>query len=124
MSGDKFQGSGSIDIQPGTKNKPVYLRLKPCTASTKNDGSMPFGSTIAACRVYAHRAVDGVNFSTTLVSRSTVPSSNSVIAYLSYSTSLTPGAYHLTARVSMSVSGLTTYYREDYDLNRVMVKDR
>jgi len=123
MSGDKFQGSGFIDIQPGTKNKPIYLRLKPCTASTKNDGSMPFGSTIAQCRVRAHRAADGVSASQ-LVSRSTVPTSNTIVAYLSYSTTLAPGLYHLTALVKMSVSGLTTYYQEEYDFNRVMVKDR
>lgn len=123
MSGDKFQGSGSIDIQPGTKNKPIYLRLKPCTASTKNDGSMPFGSTIVWCKVYAHRAADGVSASQ-LVSKSTVPSSNTIVAYLSYSTALAPGLYHLTAKVKMSVSGLTTYYQEEYDFNRVMVKDR
>lgn len=122
MGGDSFQGTGYVNVQPGTKNKPVYLRLKACTATTKNDGSMPYGSTVVSARVYAHRAVDGV--ATTMLVSGSTESGNTIIAYLSYSTLLTPGEYHLTARVNIVVSGLSTYYREDFDFNRVMVKDR
>jgi hypothetical protein len=122
MSGDNFQGSGSVDVQPGTRSKPIYLRLKPCTASTKNDGSMPFGSTLHSAQVFAHRASDGVA-TTHLVLKSTQVG-NTIVAYLNYSTLLTPGLYHLTARANIVVAGLSTYYREEYDFNRVMVKDR
>lgn len=119
---DSFKGSGQVDVQPGTLNKPLRLRLKACSASTKNDGSMPFGSTVISATISAHYAQTGAA-STVLVTKST-ESGNTVIAYLSYSTALTPGIYHLTARVTMSVSGSTRTYREDFDFNRVFVRDR
>lgn len=120
---DAFKGSNRVDIQPGTVNKPIWLRLKAATASTKNDGSMPYGSTVVSSSVSAHYAPTGVSYTTSLVASST-ESGNTIVAYLSYSTALPKGLYHLTAKVTMSLSGVSTHYVEEYDLNRVVVKDR
>jgi hypothetical protein len=120
---DSFKGTGRTDVQPGTVNKPVYLRLKAATASTKNDGSMPYGSTVISAVVTAHHGRTNTDYSTSLITSST-ESANTIIAYLSYSTALPRGLYHITATVTMSLSGASTTYSEEYDLQRIEVRDR
>jgi hypothetical protein len=119
---DSFKGTGRTVVQPGTINKPIYLRLVAASASTKNDGSMPNGSTVVSATVTAHHGRTGVDYSTSLVASST-ESANTIIAYVSHSTAVPNGIYHLTATVTMSLSGASTTYTQQYDLNRLEVKD-
>ena len=45
---DHFQGTDHIELQPNDQNIPVRMKFKAASASTKNDGSMPYGSTVAS----------------------------------------------------------------------------
>ena len=120
---DSFKGTGRTDIQPGTVNKPVYMRLKAASASTKNDGSMPFGSTVISSILTAHHGRSGVDYTSDLIASAT-ESGNTIIAYLSYSSDMPRGTYHLTATVTMSLSGASTTFSQQFDLNRIENKDR
>jgi len=120
---DSFKGTGKVDVQPGTVNKPIFLRLKAASASTKNDGSMPYGSSVVSSTVSAHYAQTGADYSTTLITLST-ESGNTIVAYLSYSSALPTGLYHVTASVTMALTGSTALFTDEYDFNRVWVRDR
>lgn len=120
---DDFQGNDSITIQPGDVNIPVFLRLKACSASTINDGSMPYGSSVVSSTLTAHRGVGGANASSLLIASAT-ESGNTIIAYLSYSSQLAKGLYNLTATVTMDLNGAAFNMVREYDLNRIYLKDK
>ena len=86
-----------------------------------NDGAMPYGSTVVTSTYFA-QSWDGV-VTTELISATTT-SGNSVIMYLSYSTSLTKELYHVTAKVTHSLAGSTRQMTREYDFNRVYVRDK
>ncbi len=118
---DSFQGNESITIQPGDINVPVSFRMVAASASTKNDGSMPYGSTLISATVLAHSA--NGTATTSLVANST-ETGNTIVAYLSYSSALAASLYHVTVTATFSISGSTLVMAREYDFNRVFVKDR
>jgi len=123
---DSFKGSDKIDIQPGDLNVPLQMRLNPASGSTKNDGAIPYGSTVASATFKVHNAETNSS-STALLSNTSeagVSSSNVIIAYFSYSTALSTGLYHVTARAGLSLSGSTVLMYRDFDFNRIYKKDR
>jgi len=124
--GDNFQGTDIIQIQPGDKNVPVYLRLVACSASTKNDGSMPYGSTVMSVVTKIHRGAGGADATTYLLASSAL-SANTIIAYLTYDSNTTGwaehGLYNITTTVTMDLDGAAFNMTRDYDLNRLYVKD-
>ena len=124
---DSFQGTDSITLQPGDINVPVYLRLVACSASTKNDGSMPYGSTVISAVVNIHRGAGGADATTYLVDSST-EIANTIIAYLTYDSNSTGwgenGLYNLTATVTMDLDGAAFNMTREYDLNRIYVRDK
>jgi hypothetical protein len=124
---DSFKGTGRTDIQPGTINKPVYLRLNAASASTVNDGSMPYGSSVVSAVVTIRHGRTRTDYSTTLIAKST-EIGNTIIAYLSHpeastSTGVPEGLYDLKATVKMTLAGASTFYSEDYLLERIYVKN-
>jgi len=125
---DSFKGSEKIDIQPGDANVPLQMRLNPASGSTKNDGAIPYGSTVATATFKVHNAETNSS-STALLSNTSeagVSSSNVIIAYFSYSssTTLASGLYHVTATVGCSLSGSTVLMYREFDFNRIYKKDR
>ena len=102
-------------------NTPVFLRLKACSASTKNDGSMPFGSSVLSSSVSAFRSQNSSNVTTELVNMST-ESGNTIIAYISHSTNLIPGLYNINAAVTMTLSGQSTNMTKNYEFDRIYVE--
>jgi hypothetical protein len=119
---DNFQGSNYTVIQRGDVNVPVRLRLKACSASTKNDGSMPYGSSVISSTCSSHWGQNGA--ATTSLIASATESGNTIVTYLSYSSDLKKGAYHLTAKVTVTLSGTTEVMTREYDLDRIFIKDR
>jgi hypothetical protein len=81
---DAFQGSGSITLYSGDANVPLTLRFPPATGSTKNDGAVPYGSTIQSQTATATYLDDNTG-SSALVTAVTA-SSHNVTVYLSHST--------------------------------------
>ena len=123
---DSFKGNKSVDIQPGDVNVPLHMRINPASGSTKNDGSIPYGSTVATATFKVHNA-ESNSSSTAMLTNTTeagVSSSNVIVAYFSYSSTLREGLYHVTATVGMSLSGSTVLAYRDFDFNRIYMKDR
>ena len=118
---DSVEGNAKLILQPGDSNVPCTLRLKAATASTNNDGSMPYGSTLASSTWSAYDS-RGVAFTTSMII-TTVNSSNKATAYLTYSSALTAGMHKLTAKCSFSLSGSTRVMVREYDINRILVKN-
>lgn len=118
---DNFKGDAFINLQPGAANVPIALRLPAASASTKNDGAIPYGSTVASVAMSAKLMETGTA-STSLVTGSAL-SGNGVIAYLSHTTTLSDGLYGITATVTFSLTGSTAVAVREFDLNRVYVRN-
>ena len=50
---DSFKDSEPIILQPGSATVPYTFTFAACTSTTANDGSLPFGTTIASAVVKA-----------------------------------------------------------------------
>ena len=118
---DSFDGSGHVIIQPGDSRIPIVLRLRAATASTNNDGSLPFGSTVKKAIPTFHSAS---GTATTKFNPVVTYSSNRVTTQISYSSLLTAGLYHGTWTITASVGGSTVNPMvRQYDLNRIYVRN-
>ena len=118
---DHFQGSESIELQPGDVNVPVRMKFNAATASTANDGSMPYGSTVKTV-VFSIKNERGIN-ATSFLRASSALSGNTVIAYLKYSTGVADGRYFLTGKVSFSLAGSTLVLTKEFDLRRIFKRN-
>ena len=113
-----------VDIQPGDANVPIKFKFNAASASTSNDGSIPYGSTLAASTIHVHRHDDtGFNASTMLISSRTL-SSNSVIAYLQHSTQMPDGLYDVTVKCNFNLSGSTFVMTRQRDFDRIYVRNK
>jgi len=122
--GDMFDGTDHFDLQPGTSNKPLTAKFNPCSASTLNDGSIPYGSTLSTGTVVAHRGDDTtVNASTSIVG-TVAFSSNRMTAYLSFTTGVPAGNYHLVFKPVCSLPGSALFYTGHFDYDRVFLGNR
>ena len=123
MGGDEFKGIGYIDLQPGSSNIPVIARFKAATASTENDGSIPYGSTLTS----ATWAWIGPNQTTAGASSNMIVSSrvstNMAYAYLTWSSNLRNGLHKLTCTAIFSLAGTTATMQLERDLDRIYVGD-
>ena len=117
---DAFQGSGSITLYPGDANVPLTLRFPPASASTKNDGAAPYGSTISTQTAIATHLDEGSS-STALISAVTA-SSHNVTVYLSHSTTVPTGLHSVIVTVTWALSGSTRLMSRPFDLDRIFVK--
>ena len=117
---DAFQGSGSITLCSGDVNVPISMRFPPCTGSTKNDGAVPYGSTIRSVTATAIY-LDDNTFSTILIS-SVAASSHEVIVYLTHSSSVPKGLHSVIATVTWDLSGSMRQMTRPFDLDRVFVR--
>ena len=118
---DHFQGSGHVELQPGDINYPIRFKFVAASASTNNDGSMPFGSTVSSV-VSTMKDSKGVDATTSLISSSAL-SGNDVIVYVSHSTMVSDGRYTLTAKVNFSLAGSTRIFIKEFDFRRVFLRD-
>lgn len=118
---DHFQGSNHVELQPGDRNYPVKFNFNPASASTANDGSIPYGSTIMTVEttVKDQKGIDA----TTSVLSSSVLSGNSVIVYISHSSDVRDGHYTLTTKIGISLSGSTLIFNREFDFRRLYLRD-
>ncbi len=121
---DNF-GDGHINIQPGDSNVPFHFKLTVCSSSSKNDGAMPYGSSVTSFAVTAHPQDGTVSYSK-LISESSKAGSDGtdLITKLCYNTTLLAGIYHLKFVVVGKLGGESTAFKREFDFNRVYVKDR
>ena len=117
-----FQGTKSIFLQPGDVSVPYTFTWTVCTASTGNDGAIPYGHTVSSV-VTAIRHESGLVCTTGILSSSSHSGSVTSV-FLTYpsSSGFLTGKYHVTFAATIS-DGSTTYVRE-FDFNRLIVRDK
>lgn len=120
---DDFQGSDKIIIQNGDTSVPYHFKLTIATSSERNDGALPYNSTLCSCIVKAKRTEGGADVTTYMVASST-EDGNTIIPRLQFSSNLTAGLYTLTFLVTASVAGTTVApLIKEYDFSRVTVRE-
>lgn len=120
---DSFRGEDLIILQPNDSQVPYNFLWTVCSATTKNDGALPYGETISSISASAHTEA-GVSATTSLIAASSDTgfvslTSNTETVYLSYPTALGVGRYHLTFVVALSNTSQTM----EFDFNRVVAKN-
>ena len=118
---DHFQGTDSVELQPGDVNIPVRMKFNAASATTANDGSMPYGSTVKSV-IFSVKDEKGVN-ATSHIRSSSALSGNSVIAYLKHSTGVADGRYFLTGKVLFGLAGSTLILTKEFDLRRIFLRN-
>jgi hypothetical protein len=117
-----FQGTKAIILQPGDVMVPYTFTWTVCTASTGNDGAIPFGHSISSVvTVVKHES--GLICTTGILTTSSC-SGGVVSLFMNYPTSSSGypvGKYHVTFTATIS-DGATTYTKE-FDFNRLLVKN-
>lgn len=128
---DAFQGSRDVKLQPGDTNVPYNFKFTVASSSNRNDGALPYGSTVISVTCDSHKN-DGTMVSTGNLVHSNTDfqySSNVVMIPLTYSTQLSSGdlghgLYHLSINVLASRLGNTSdAFTKQFDFNRVEVGD-
>lgn len=121
---DHFRGVETIYIQPGDTSVPYSFQLTIATASTKNDGALPYGSSLHKFTASVHQANNSSVGTSDIIVSSSV-NINRMDVKLGYSTSLNSGLHHLEFIVTGSINGSTaSVFKKEFDFNRLWVKDK
>lgn len=122
--GDNF-GDGFINLQRGDTNIPYHFNLTVCSSSTKNDGAMPYGSSVNSFTVTAHPQ-DSTAVYNKMISESSKSGSDgtNLIVKLGYHSTLGEGIYHLRFLVVGKLGSNDTAFKREFDFDRIYVKDR
>jgi hypothetical protein len=118
---DHFQGSAHVELQPGDENLPVRFRFNAATASTSNDGAMPFGSTVNSV-ISSVKDERGIDATTSIIATSQI-TQNVVTIYLNHSSDVADGKYTLTSKVTFSLAGTTILFTREFDFRRVYLRN-
>lgn len=116
---DSFKGTKHVTLRPGDAVRPLWLKFKPATASTANDGAIPYGSTLHSFAVEVKDAI--TNTATTELHSSLDTSSNTGIIYLQHSTAVSTGLYYIIATATVALSGVGSNMVKDYNFERLYV---
>ena len=122
-----FEGTQTIILEPDDSNVPDQFEFTVCSASTANDGGIPYGHTITSTASWAkaHR-IDGTNMTTGTTGLITATSFTSFTctAWLTYPTSsgTVGGRYHIKFLPTIT-DGTTAVFVKEFDFNRVLLKD-
>ena len=118
---DHFQGTNHIELQPQDNNVPLKFKFNAASASTANDGSMPYGSTVKSV-VSTIKDSYGIDATTSLILSSAL-NGNSVIVYLKHSTAVQDGLYTLTLKMGFALQGTTSIFTREFDFRRVILRN-
>jgi len=112
---DSFQGLKSIIVQPGSNITRTFT-FAACSSATANDGSIPYGVTIASAAVKAF-AKDGTDSTTDLIVSS---STTTLVVSVRIKYPVTGGAGRYSLEIVLTFSDGQT---EEYDFTRVHATD-
>jgi len=117
-----FEGTKPIFLQPYDVLVPYSFEYTVCTATTANDGSLPYGHTLSSIITYAHRE-DSVTTTGVIAASSATNQVHTV--WLTYPTTVpvVTGKYHLTFKAIISDTGGSSAYIREFDFNRLIVRD-
>ena len=118
-------GTKRVKIQPNTANLPVSITLLICSSATANDGSIPYGDTLASAVAKAYSPA-GVDVTTNFVTQAASVSGNVITCEISFystteglvTTPMADGTYKLTF-IYTCASG----YVDEIDVKRFKVKN-
>ena len=113
---DSFQSVKSIIVQPGSNITRTFT-FAACSSATANDGSIPYGVTIASAAVKAFDK-DGTDSTTDLIVSS---SATTLVVSVKIKYPVTGGAGRYSLEIVLTFSDDET---EEYDFNRVYAEDR
>jgi len=113
-----FSTRGSISLQPNDVAVPYSFEFKPASATGANDGSIPYGDSVASCAVTAHTDESGTDVTSELINSSSL-SDNIVTVILDYPSMTGIGEYHLTFVITA-----TGGFKKEFDFNRVRARDK
>ncbi len=117
-----FEGTKAIILQPGDIAVPRQWEFTVCSGSTTNDGALPFEYSIDSVATTIHRE-DGTNLTTSILSTSSC-TGNILTTWLTYTTvSPVPGKHHMKFTAVINNPTGTTEYTEEFDFNRLILKD-
>lgn len=123
MPGDSFVGTGTINLQRGTSNVPYRFKITVATSSNKNDGALPYGSTVHSFTILASPMNSTVSSTQFIQTKS--QSSNELVTNLTWTTQIKPGIYRMEFKVTASVAHSTVSpLRRQFDFARVYLKER
>ncbi len=113
-----FDGTKPIILQPQDVSVQYQFGFSACSATTANDGSIPFGLTISNSSVTCHRE-DGTVCTSGVIANSS-HSGWVTSALLSYPTSSgsQTGRYHLVFKLTLNDASI-----REYDFNRLIVRN-
>lgn len=121
---DNFEGADYINLQPGDSDVPFRFNITVASSSKKNDGHLPYNSTLIKSTASAHHN-KGSTVGTSGIVGAVSVSSEVVICRLNYSTGAGLGLFHLKLTVVASVQGSTADpFKRQLDFNRIYIKDR
>jgi len=113
---DSFLTDGIIKLQPGSATVPYTFTFAACSSATANDGSLPFGSTIASAvlKVFDSAGVDKT--SEIIVAESNTGTVCSVT--MKYPATAGPGRYKLEFLLTLSTAAVL-----EFDFTRIYAGD-
>ena len=120
---DKFKGSGSITLYPGDISVPIAMRFPPASASTMNDGAIPYGSTIISASALVYYLDDDSAGSTKLMSTAaSFDGAGTVTVFLTHDATVDKGLHSIVTTVVFDLAGVARNMTRPFDLDRVWVK--
>lgn len=117
-----FQGTKPIILQPNDVMVPYTWTWTICTASTGNDGAIPYGHTVSS--VVTSITHESGTVCTTGILASSSHSGAVTTTFLTYpsSSGFLTGKYHM--KFTATISDGTTAFVKEFDFNRLVVKDK
>jgi len=111
---DSFQGSSIITVQPGDHSSSYTFTFAACSSATANDGSLPYGTTIASCVTTAYDET-GTDCTTLLIYTESL-ATPVVTVGLKWPT--TAGRYSLEFVLTLSTGSVM-----EFDFTRIYAED-
>ena len=105
---DDFQGSDHITIWPGDTNMPYRFQVTVATSSNKNNGFLPYGSSVIAVKAYEVYSERGSTLTDVIASAPTLDG-NTIVVPMNYSSDMTASddIYHLKMKIACTRAGST-----------------
>jgi hypothetical protein len=118
---DHFKGYKFVELQPNDRNFPISFKFVAASASTANDGSMPYGSTVVSV-ISSVKDERGIDASSSIISSSRI-NGNTVTVYLNHSSNVADGRYTLTSEITFALSGSTMVFTKEFDFRRIYLRN-
>ena len=113
---DSFDTSGIIILQPGSATVPYLFTFTAASSATANDGSIPFGSTIASADIKAFDSLG--NDVTSEMIDSETNTNTTVSPVLKYPATTGAGNYSIEFLLTLSTGAVL-----EFDFTRIYAKD-